>query len=637
MKDVLFYQNYVMAGDLITLALCMVVAILMKSTYTVKKTNLNIFTRGNLLIAIAASSSIIYHWIINHLTQDNVIWLYVFRCISFVALIWTGVCFCIYIRNVGEMSKYLHGIFRFSILGMATIFTLLEIVAPALKVGFYVDENLEIHQNYYFDIFNFAYLYFFVSIVIMLFVYRKKLITKMMRSICYIVLLSFVIMAHQAVVLTTSYTTVTFVLPIIAILFLFHYNSYDVETGTLDQYAFNEYLDDMKGKKFSVISLSLPDIQYDKMRKLSVEFIRKNDSFFAGSCCFRLRNNRIVLVYQKEKNSDYMKIQDYLFKEFIRVNEADKNDYRIVLTDNIDKISQGVEYIHFFEYMEHGMAMNSVKSSTAEDVEAFMSYRYLFRQLRDIYMKADLDDPRVKVFCQPVLNTEKNVFSTAEALMRLEFPERGMVYPDQFIPMLERFDFIHVFSKIMLHKTCKAIRQLELQGYQIERVSINFAIQELKLDTFSEDIMSIIRANGIEPSKIAIELTESKNEKDFNNMKRIMEDMQKEGITFYLDDFGTGYSNFERIIGLPIDIIKFDRSLTILAGKSDESKFMVGSFSEIFKKADYQILFEGVEDEKDEVQCKNMNAMYLQGYRYSKPIPIEQLKGFLEKTESVSE
>lgn len=157
------------------------------------------------------------------------------------------------------------------------------------------------------------------------------------------------------------------------------------------------------------------------------------------------------------------------------------------------------------------------------------------------------------------------------------------------------------------------------------------SIQELKLESFSDDIRQIIEANGVDPSRIAIELTESKSENDFINMKRVMKELQEQGIKFYLDDFGTGYSNFERIIGLPVDIIKFDRSLTLLAGKSDQSKFMVGSFSEIFKKADYQILFEGVEDEKDELQCMEMNALYLQGYRYSKPIPIEQLKNFLEK------
>ncbi|MBQ8627562.1 MAG: EAL domain-containing protein [Agathobacter sp.] len=632
MDDVLFYQNYVIAGDVVALALCAVVAILLCSTYTVKKTNLNIFRRANLLVAVAALSSIIYHWVIENLTHDNVIWLYVFRFLAYVALIWTYVCFCIYIRNVAEMSERSRRIFRFTIPGAGILFTVLLVLDSVTNIGFYVDENLQIHQNYYFEVFRFAYVYYTLSVAIMLIYYRHKLIAKMMRSIWLVSLLSFGIMVYQAEFLNTTYTAVTFAFPIIMVLFLFHYNSYDVETGTLDQYAFNEYLNDMRGKNFSVISLSLPEIQPDKMRKLSIEFLRKNDTFFNNSCCFRLRNNRIVLIYQKEKNPKYEKTLDYMFKEFTRVNDEAKNDYRIILTENINTISTGVQYIEFFEYMEDSMPTNEVKVCTAEEVKAFTNHRYLLEQLKDIYKNDNLDDERVKVYCQPVLNTEKNTFSTAEALMRLELPESGLVYPDQFIPLLERFNFIHVFSKIILNKTCKALKELEAQEYQIDRISINFSIQELKLDTFSNDVMDIIHANGVDPNKIAIELTESKNEKDFNNMKRIMESMQEQGIKFYLDDFGTGYSNFERIIGLPIDTIKFDRSLTILAGKNDESRFMVGSFSEIFKKADYQILFEGVEDEHDEMQCKDMNALYLQGYRYSRPIPIEQLKGFLEKT-----
>ena len=215
--------------------------------------------------------------------------------------------------------------------------------------------------------------------------------------------------------------------------------------------------------------------------------------------------------------------------------------------------------------------------------------------------------------------------------MRLELPEIGMVFPDQFIGIAEEFEFIHTLSKIILNKTCQNIKQMEEAGYQIDRVSVNFSVQELHLESFCDDVIEIIKKNDVAYDKIAIELTETKNEKDFLSMKRVIDRLQVLGIKFYLDDFGTGYSNFERLIGLPIDIIKFDRSLTILASKNDESKFMVGSFSEIFKKADYQILFEGVEDEHDETQCINMNAQYLQGYKYSKPIPIENLKAFLEK------
>ena len=100
---------------------------------------------------------------------------------------------------------------------------------------------------------------------------------------------------------------------------------------------------------------------------------------------------------------------------------------------------------------------------------------------------------------------------------------------------------------------------------------------------------------------------------------------------FYLDDFGTGYSNFERIMEIPFDIIKFDRSLLIESRKSSESHFMVSTFASMFRKLDYAILFEGVENDMDEENCLSRNARYLQGYKYSKPIPIHQLRDFLSR------
>ena len=116
-------------------------------------------------------------------------------------------------------------------------------------------------------------------------------------------------------------------------------------------------------------------------------------------------------------------------------------------------------------------------------------------------------------------------------------------------------------------------------------------------------------------------------------MKGIMHRIRQLGVRIALDDFGTGYSSFERIIDLPIDIIKFDRTLTIMAGKGSQSKYLVGSFSDIFKNSNYQIMFEGIEDDTDEELCKEMNAQYLQGFKYSRPIPIERLTEFLVRKE----
>ena len=97
-----------------------------------------------------------------------------------------------------------------------------------------------------------------------------------------------------------------------------------------------------------------------------------------------------------------------------------------------------------------------------------------------------------------------------------------------------------------------------------------------------------------------------------------------------MDDFGTGYSNFDRILELPIDIIKFDKSLLTLSDTSKKCNYMVVNFSDIFKKIGYLTLFEGVETKDEEGFCFKMQADYLQGYLYSKPIPIEKLNEFLE-------
>jgi EAL domain-containing protein (putative c-di-GMP-specific phosphodiesterase class I) len=154
---------------------------------------------------------------------------------------------------------------------------------------------------------------------------------------------------------------------------------------------------------------------------------------------------------------------------------------------------------------------------------------------------------------------------------------------------------------------------------------------ELRDQDFCGDINSIIDRSGVDSSRIAIELTESRNDSDFLVMKEKIEELKKKGITFYLDDFGTGYSNMERILELPFDIIKFDRSMVIAGGQNKRSEQVLGSLADLFSKLNYSVLYEGVENEKDEEMCRGLSASYLQGYKYSKPVPISELKRFLDK------
>ena len=90
-----------------------------------------------------------------------------------------------------------------------------------------------------------------------------------------------------------------------------------------------------------------------------------------------------------------------------------------------------------------------------------------------------------------------------------------------------------------------------------------------------------------------------------------------------MDDFGTGYSSLERILQLPFDIIKFDRTMVIASRTDSKSSTIVKSMAQLFADLNYSILFEGIEDKEDEKRCCSMSASYLQGYLYSKPVRIE--------------
>ena len=504
-----------------------------------------------------------------------------------------------------------------------------ELTSPVTKIGFWIDEDLAIHQNYFVEPFRFMYVYNMLLIAVIMIRNKRKFITKMYYCIVLVTVVSFLLMAIQSNYLQTSFTTISFTLPIMAVLFLFHYNPYDSKTGTLDFYAFNGYIDDMGDKKFSMIFLYLQGMTEEKKNMLSEEFMHFNERYFKNPCTFRLKDDKMVMVYLDEKNKDADRIMSTLLEDFEKLYEIYRLDYKIVWIHSDEQIRKGEDYLSLNEYVENKMTINSVYQCISQDVDAFVTSQYIISELEDIHKKMDFEDERVLVYCQPVYNTETNSFNTAEALMRIKLEKCGMIFPDFFINVAEKYGYIHSLSKIILHKSCKEIKAMLEEGYNIDRISVNFSMLELRDRNFGSDVIKIIRDVGIPYEKIAIELTESRNTKDFELVKNIMTALQEVGIKFYLDDFGKGYSNFERIMGLPIDIIKFDKSLTILASKDEESRYMVGSFSDIFKNSNYQILFEGVEDEHDEERCKQMNASYLQGYKYSKPIPISDLRDFV--------
>ena len=279
MGDLLFDYKYVVHGDIIALLISFVTHCLLRSTYMAKKANLGIFKIANILVGIASISSIFYHYMIFLLREENIIRLYLCRGLCYTTLIFVYICYCVYMKNIVEMDKKWGRFFDIVVYGGGIIFGIIEFVGPFFKIGFYVDENIILHQNYYLDVFRFAYIYYCIIMGTLLIYYRKKFLPKMYRCIWSVIAVSVGIMIYQSFFHQTVYTVTSFTFPIIMVLFLFHYNSYDVKTGTLDHLAFDEYVEENKEKLFSMIFLSLPNITSEELQLFSEQFLRKNDSF----------------------------------------------------------------------------------------------------------------------------------------------------------------------------------------------------------------------------------------------------------------------------------------------------------------------------------------------------------------------
>lgn len=628
-------QNYSPIGDNMTLILCIVFLFLKSLTFSKKEIKLQVFKWSIDLMLYTSAIQLTSHILSNigliNFTIKYYLLLLYFLCPTCVLMN--------YMRYIAESFE----IEKEDMIILGKLIILPPAIAQIINFCIYpisIIFDLSITQSNLMDIafiiFFCIYWYCIALLAYTLIKYRKCIMHKIWKAFIVTTCISVTVVLVSTLRLDISFLSFTFLLPLIAAYILLHNNPFNIKLGTLDANSFENYLLELGegNKKFTLVCLKINCNDIDKcLKSIKVDYYLKYPKLFDKNYIFKLNDSKYVFILDEQLH-DHNLINEYLQKLEETLNKC-KEEYNATYKISIIKSSEALDktkkYITFNKYLEKRNDENTIFVSHQEDLDNFFKFEYIKTQLKDIYDKKDLNDPRVLVYCQPVYDTLNERYESAEALMRLTLPDIGMVFPDQFIPIAEEYNYIHQLSLIILNKTCQAIKKFESENYILSRVSVNFSITELRSANFCSDIKKIIEDNNIETNKIAIELTESKIEQDFELIKEKVDFLKQMGILFYLDDFGTGYSNFERVLKLPIDIIKFDRSLVIMSNQDQNYKYMVKNFSETFNKIGYKILFEGIEDENDEKNCIGMNANYLQGYKYSRPIPINNLSEFLQQ------
>jgi len=627
-----YLNNYTPAADVATISVCFVITVLLIFSYTRKSKSYRVFLTIIPTLVIACMANIGFHMSLFARGLDPLT--YTLRCVYHAGLFTVFFLFTLYITIVTRLEKKQQGY----ILGFSAVLLLAVIVVDVItsfggKTLSMTDEGVVSSGS---AIFFIGYLLFALMDVILLGLVRNRLFKRVMYGFYGAVTLSFLVLFVQRLFGQSSFTALSFLFPVIAMFYIMHSSPFDAELGSVDTAAMHDTVRYNFEKKipFIFMSLYLPpfDVEGKQMpESLQAQVRHFASSYFRSSILFNVGKGHLILLFPKRRNPDYEHRIGKILRAFDDQHRIYQYDYKIVIGGSMDEISRKTEYVSFIRNIHRSMKENTIHRVSPEDLKAFDRTEYILRQLEDIHSTHDLNDKRVLVYCQPVYNIRTGKYDTAEALMRLMLPETGLVFPDQFIYLAEEHGYIHVLTEIILHKTCEEMRRMINDGYDIARISVNVSMLELKGDSFCEDISGIVADSGISGDNIAIELTESQSESDFNVMKAKIEELKERGIKFYLDDFGTGYSNMERIMELPFDIIKFDRSLVLASGSSERSERIVGNLANLFTDLDYSVLYEGVETESDETMCKEMSASYLQGYKYSRPIPIAELRNYAEK------
>ena len=631
------YSNYSRAAEICVICLTIVIFILLLTSYVNRTRAFRIFCGIVGIICLAAITNVCFNETIKLQNPKLNLLVYILRWLYEGMLFNVFFLFTLYIIVI---TNYDHKKSRIVAIASTALFLTImatDVLLTVTKVGFVLGEDgTVIHGT---NIFMVGYIAFVILIAVIIFAIRKLVYKRVLYGFYGVMALSIALRFGQLFMNESSLTTITFAFPTLAMLYIMHSNPYNISIGTLDIASFENTTKSLytKHRDFIIMSLYLPDYvgEAKEIPEVVSEQIRRFAAkLFHNALLFKVNNGHFLLVAKKLKGKDYRSYVQVILREFGAQYLKHRIPFKIVYGSSIEEISKINAYLSLIENINASIPENSMHSINEKDIERFRKHLYVISELEDIYKNGDLDDPRVLVYCQPVYNIKTRTFDSAESLMRLNLEKMGMVYPDMFISLAEQKGFIHKLTLIILNKTCQSVKRFMNEGFNFKRISVNVSALELKDESFCKDIIEIIKNNDIPGDKIAIELTESTSELDFDIMKKRINILKNEGIKFYLDDFGTGYSNMERIIELPFDIIKFDRSMVIASGVNDRSLSIVKNLARMFSDLEYSVLYEGIEDSKDEDRCVAMAAKYLQGYKYSRPIPVDNLREFFKQSEA---
>ncbi|HST56444.1 MAG TPA: EAL domain-containing protein [Solirubrobacteraceae bacterium] len=229
---------------------------------------------------------------------------------------------------------------------------------------------------------------------------------------------------------------------------------------------------------------------------------------------------------------------------------------------------------------------------------------------------------------QPTFDLRDMTPTGMEALIRWKSPSRGIVQPDDFIPLLEETGMITVVGKWVLQEACRQGAKWRAAGYPIG-MAVNVSGRQLDTDDFINDVLDALEESGLDPCALTVEITETTLMRNAEETARRLSAVKELGVRIAIDDFGTGYSSLAHLQQFPVDALKIDRSFISWLTRGGESETLIHTLVQLGKALSIETLAEGIEQLEELSLLQDEQCDSGQGFLFAQPLDVVATETFL--------
>lgn len=338
----------------------------------------------------------------------------------------------------------------------------------------------------------------------------------------------------------------------------------------------------------------------------------------------------------------------------IMVHNIDSDDYVIKFAENIVKAinrSWVIKEREFYSTVSIGIEFYPVKNCNVQNILsnsdcAMYSVKKSGKDNFTIYSQSmnsklmenmDLKNSlrhalkyrEFELHYQPQINQKTEEIIGMEALLRWNHSTKGLIPPNEFIPIAEETGLIIPIGEWVLREACKQNKLWQDMGYGKFTVSVNLSTNQLKQPNLVDKIRTILKETGLDAKWLCLEVTESIAISNIDFAVKVLKNLKEIGISIALDDFGTGYSSLSYLRRLPINVIKIDKSFVEEIDGSIYAAAITEAIIVMSHKMNINVIAEGVETRNQHKLLLQENCDMAQGYLFSRPLPAEDVKSLL--------